>query len=413
MSTVSDSLAAPRRVASHYLYLFAALYALQGIIVGYFFNFSYGYMSAAGIADTTIAAVQSIALLPMVFKFLAGPISDRFSLFGLGRRKPYIMLGLILQTAGLFTVSLINPAANLELFTGLLFTAIVGLALYDTCCDGMVIEATPEEDRNRVQGIIMAARFIAAMASSIVFGLWLAYSGNGPIHGYGVLIACALLGLIPFTQALRISDPQQGPGAERFRWSALRVLYRPRVLVLLLFGALYSTISYAVEVNLSAFYASPGLEMGSDAVGGLGALRYIGRAAGALLLPVLALRFRRMRLVLIGVLILAVTSSGQAFAYELLTAGLWGLLFGIANGWNDALFCVLAMDASHPKMAASTYALIMAVSNISLLGGYLFAVGVAVTGSYATVFLISGAIMLIAVVTVSALGKPFPAHEAN
>lgn len=396
-----------QRIKPLYLWLFAALYALQGIIVGYFFNFSYGYMAAAGVDDTTIAAVQSIVLLPMVFKFVLGPISDRFSLFGMGRRKPYIILGLLLQSVGLFVVSTVDPGAHLQLFGGLLLSSLVGLAFYDTCCDGMVIEVTPENDRNRVQGILMASRFVAAMASSIAFGYWLSLSGNGPGKGHGVLIACAALGVLPLVLALVAREPVRDPGAETFRWSALKVLVQPRVLALLLFGALYSTIGYAVEVNLSAYYSSPALGLGDDAVGGLGALRYIGRAAGALLLPLVALRWGRFGSVLFGVLILAAATSGQALALGMVSAGACGFLFGVANGWNDALFCVLAMDASHPKMAASTYALIMAVSNVSLVGGYLFAIAVAATGSYAVAFLASGAIMLVSLIAVKTISRPF------
>ena len=48
-------------------------------------------------------------------------------------------------------------------------------------------------------------------------------------------------------------------------------------------------------------------------------------------------------------------------------------LFGAANGWTDAVFYVLAMEASDPRMAASTYALFMAVTNLSVAGGSLFA----------------------------------------
>jgi hypothetical protein len=53
-------------------------------------------------------------------------------------------------------------------------------------------------------------------------------------------------------------------------------------------------------------------------------------------------------------------------------AGLAGFAFGAANGWADAVFYVLAMEASDPRMAASTYALFMAVSNVSVLGGSAF-----------------------------------------
>jgi PAT family beta-lactamase induction signal transducer AmpG len=395
----------PPRVPFNYLLLFAALYAIQGVTVAYFFNFSHGYMSAAGISDTVIAGVQSIVLLPMMFKFLAGPLSDRLNFFGLGHRKPYIKLGLMLQTVCLALVTMVNPTANLTLFAGLFFFMVVGLALYDTVCDGMVIEVCPEEDRTRVQGILMASRFIAAMVCSVAFGQWLDYSGNGPGKGEGVLWACALLGFVPLALVFSVSEPHRGDNHEKFNWRALKVLIKPSALVLLAFGAIYSTISYAIEVNLSAYYASPGLGMGSGEIGAFGAMRYIGRAVGALAVPLLAKHMSRRWLVAFGVLSLAITSAGQALVSEDISAGTWGFLFGAANGWNDALFCVLAMEAAHPKMAASTYALLMAVSNVSLIGGWLFAVGVATCGAYSPVFIVMGVLMLVVLPMVRTLGR--------
>src|SRR5206468_1577703 len=105
--------------------------------------------------------VQTLATLPLIFKFLGGPISDRFNLLGLGHRRPYIVLGLILQTLGLVGLTLVHPGRHLAGFTAMAVVAVTGLALYDTCCDGMAIDATPPRDRARVQGTLVASRFVA------------------------------------------------------------------------------------------------------------------------------------------------------------------------------------------------------------------------------------------------------------
>ena len=57
------------------------------------------------------------------------------------------------------------------------------------------------------------------------------------------------------------------------------------------------------------------------------------------------------------------------------SAGLAAFGFGLANGWNDALFYVLVMEASDPRMPASTCALFMSVTNLSVIGGGVFAAG--------------------------------------
>jgi hypothetical protein len=51
----------------------------------------------------------------------------------------------------------------------------------------------------------------------------------------------------------------------------------------------------------------------------------------------------------------------------------------MANGWDDAMFCVLAMEASDPRMAASTFALFMAISNPGVARDALFAEALALS----------------------------------
>src|SRR3954454_23080289 len=123
----------PARVGPAYFLLFAALYAVQGMVVAYFFNFNQLFMESRGVSRQLAADVQSVALVPFILKFLAGPLSDRVNLLGLGHRKPYILLGLIVQTLGLLGLSLADPGRALGAFTTLALLSVAGMALYDTC----------------------------------------------------------------------------------------------------------------------------------------------------------------------------------------------------------------------------------------------------------------------------------------
>ena len=106
---------------------------------------------------------------------------------------------------------------------------------------------------------------------------------------------------------------------------------------------------------------------------------------------------------------LVVTTAGQALVAGPSSAALGGFAFGAANGWVDAVFYVLAMEASDPRMAASTYALFMAISNVSVIGGSLFAKVVAAFGqSYAGAFKASALVTLLAVPLIRPLSRPAP-----
>jgi PAT family beta-lactamase induction signal transducer AmpG len=353
-----------------------------------------------------------VALIPFLFKFLAGPLSDRVNLFGLGHRKPYILLGLLTQTAGLVGLSLVDPGRSLAGFTTLALLAVGGMALYDTCCDGMVIDVTPEDDRDRVQGSLVAARAIAAMVCSYGFGLWLEGSTPGAGSQRWLLWACAGFGLLPLVLGLLVREPRRGDDAEAFNWGAFLVLVRPRALVLLAFGVMTSIVGYGVEINLSPYYHA--LQFPAGAVGGFAALRYVGRAAGGALLPLAARRVDRPWLVALGVLALAATTAGQAAVGGAGSAAALGFAFGAANGWSDAVFYVLAMEASDPRMAASTYALFMAVTNVSVVGGSLFTqVDAALGNRFRPTFLVAALAVTAALVLVPPLGRPDRPKESG
>jgi PAT family beta-lactamase induction signal transducer AmpG len=399
------------RVAPAFLGLFAALYALQGIVVAYFFNFNKVYMETAGVSDERAGWAQSLATLPLALKFFGGILSDRVKIPGWGHRLPYITLGVVLESVGLVGLIFLHPHARFGGFVTMAVIAVVGLALYDTCCDGLILDITPEGDRPRVQGIIFFARFLATMLFSYGFGHWLQRTGEGPGKGDGVIWVCAALGVIPLVWTLSLREPLRPLSSESFQWSAFAVLIRPWSLVLLALGLIYSLVAFGVEIELSSYYRSRGFT--SSDRGDLAAIRYFGRAAGALSLPFVWARLSRAGILAAGMVGLAATTLAQVLVTGKVTAVIFGFAFGYANGWDDALFCILAMEACDPRLAASTYALIMAVTNLGSLGGGLFTTTLKLVGGrYSVAFLIFALGALSTLVCVPTLARPARRTEA-
>jgi MFS family permease len=257
-----------------------------------------------------------------------------------------------------------------------------------------------------VQGIVVASRFLSATIFTLGFGYWLSNTGNGPNRGEGVLLFSAGLTFLPLALVLARRGAERTGAAEPFQWAAFGVLLRKRSLILLAFGALYSLAGYGVETNLESYYKTA-LGMNDWHVGRLGAIRNLGRAAGAALVPLLFSRIGRRATLIGGLVALAVSTAGQALAGGLGTAGILGFLFGLANGWDDAMFFVLAMEASDPRMAASTYALFMAASNVSIASSALFAKMVsALGGRYRPVLVLFSLLALAALPLANALSRP-------
>ena len=94
--------------------LFALLYFTQGTILGYFASLNALYLLGNGIDIAKVGVFSAIALIPFVIKIFFGMLSDRFNFFGLGYRKPYIAIGLLVQFVCLLIVANINPGQRSE-----------------------------------------------------------------------------------------------------------------------------------------------------------------------------------------------------------------------------------------------------------------------------------------------------------
>ncbi|MHB8808265.1 MAG: MFS transporter, partial [Anaerolineaceae bacterium] len=136
--------------------LFATLYMAQGAVMGYFTSLNALYLQSYGLGLDKIGLIGSIAMIPFVLKIFFGLLSDKVSFFHLGHRKPYILIGLSVQILGLLAVTFINPAKNFSLFAFNAFFLMAGMALYDTCTDGLALDTTAPEDEGKIQGIMVA-----------------------------------------------------------------------------------------------------------------------------------------------------------------------------------------------------------------------------------------------------------------
>ncbi|OQY28776.1 MAG: hypothetical protein B6I38_08855 [Anaerolineaceae bacterium 4572_5.1] len=127
--------------------MFGSLYFTQGTVLSYFTALNALYLLSRGLSMTDVGIFASIALIPFVLKIFLGMLSDRVNLLGMGHRKPYIILGLLVQAACLVAVPFIDPATHYWGFVALAFVLQMGMALYDTCTDGLALDTTPPEEQ--------------------------------------------------------------------------------------------------------------------------------------------------------------------------------------------------------------------------------------------------------------------------
>jgi len=368
--------------------MFALLYFTQGTILGYFASLNALYMLDNGLNMADVGIFSTIALIPFVIKILFGILSDRFNLLGLGHRKPYIFIGLLVQFACLLVVANINPGTNYWLYVGLAFLLQLGMAFYDTCTDGLALDITPESERGILQGFMVGGRSVGVIVAASVAGLIAQH-----ISWSAVFYFLALLTLIPIPFLFFIHELERAPEM-RFNWKAFGAFKDRKVLAVAGVGLIvFMVIVGSNQIVNPSFDARLGIDLSTagliTTVWGIGCVA--GAMVGGRVMDRLGNRSAlRLSILLVvpAMVLLALTASRPMM-------WLVTIFFGIAYGLSQAVYFALAMKYTQPAIAASMYSILMAVTNIGQGIGLGLSGGLANSAGYPVTFLVFGALLLL------------------
>jgi len=350
------------QLASPYrrLALFGTVYFVEGAVLTYFSTFNTIYLRTFDLPFTRIGIVGGITLIPFVLKIFVGLLSDRVNLVGLGHRKPYIVLGLVLQSAAFLVFPLIDPVAQFPLFVVLCMLAALGMSTYDTCTDGFSIDVTPEEERGVVQGIMVGGRALSAVVIAAVIGA-LSQRGLWSVVFAGI----GALGLLTVPLALLAREPQVRPPARTFSLAAFRSLRDWGFALFLVLGLVYPLTLWSANGMTGAFLNEVlGVRLGR--VGLYTSVFGVGTVLGGLVGGPLTDRIGRRGSLVVALLLTSATVFGLAM---LPSAGLGWLVvgfFGIAFGYYETVYMTMGMDFCDPRIAAFMFAFVMAVGNVGI-----------------------------------------------
>lgn len=342
---------------SRYL-MFGLLYFAQGSIMGYFGALNVIYFLEKGLTLKQAGAIGTIAMIPFILKIFLGILSDKINLFGWGHRKPYIVIGLILQGGILAAFSSVNPAENFSLYALAAFFLMTGMALYDTCTDGFALDTTPVEEEGKVQAIMVSGRALG----TVIVGVLGIIAGE---FGWSVLfLVLAFVTLLPLPFVLfSMKEPQTRNSESAFNWKAFKAFRQPYVIGLALLGALYSFCIYgAYEIVAPAIQSEIPIDVGPTSLfisaWGVGVI--VGGWLGGMLTPKLGVQ----KSVISAMLIALVSTVLLAFTLSPVAAWIIVPMFGIGFGYYETIFFALSMQFTDSRIAASMFAILMAIANI-------------------------------------------------
>ncbi len=121
------------------------------MILGYFASLNALYLLENSLSMTKVGIFGAIAIIPFVIKILLGMLSDKIKLFEHSHRVPHILIGILVQFLCLILMPFINPSTAYWGFVALAFVLQLGMALCDTCTDGLALDNTPIEEHGKTR----------------------------------------------------------------------------------------------------------------------------------------------------------------------------------------------------------------------------------------------------------------------
>jgi MFS transporter, PAT family, beta-lactamase induction signal transducer AmpG len=369
--------------------MFGLLYFTQGTVLGYFAALNALYLLANGLNMVDVGLFSTIALIPFVIKILFGMLSDRFNFFGLGHRKPYIVIGLLVQFICLLLVTAVNPGRQYWTFVGLAFMLQMGMAFYDTCTDGLALDVTPEHEKGQLQGFMVGGRSIGVIAAASIAGVIAERSWPG------VFYFLAILTLLPLPLLFFMREPARSV-TERFNWAAFGAFKQKAVwgaaavglvIFLVIVGA-NQLVNPALSARLGIDLSTAGLV---TTVWGTGCV--VGAIAGGIIMD----RMGDRTALWVSILSVGLAMTCLALVQSLALAFGIAAFFGLTYGASQAIYFALAMKYTQPAIAASMFAILMSVTNVGQGIGLSLGGIMAKNAGYGAAFLVFGALMWLCV----------------
>jgi len=357
----------PHKKTFRYL-TFGSLYFTQGTILGFFAALNALYLLDNGLQMTDVGIFGFIALLPFILKIGLGILSDRVNLLGMGHRKPYIFIGLAVQFLCLVAAPFIDPGNYFWGYVAIAFTMQLGMALYDTCTDGLALDTTPVEEQGTIQAFMVGGRAVGSIAAASVVG-FLAEN----VSWLSVFWVLAALTLIPIPFMLFVREEKRTV-EKRFDWSAFKAFNKSTYLAGILGLVMFMIILGANQLVNPYLEAEFGISLTS--AGMITSLWGVGVVGGSLVGGWLMRKFQPRRALMAGILLLSVSLLTLSFFVTpqlgLPLAISLVVFFGIAYGAYQTEYFAVAMRFVDPRIAASMYAILMAFTNVGQgIGMYL------------------------------------------
>ena len=374
------------------MFTLCVMYVAQGIPWGFTAFTLPSILAAKKLDAEVIGSVMAMTTLPYTFKWAWGFAIDAFPSKRFGRRRPWIIFaqGMMAATIGVM-ILIPDLVDNVTLLMWLVFVNTMFSSMQDVAVDALAVDLLDEQERGRVNGMMYASKWGGGF-----LGGWCLSHVNAAFGLRAALIVQTLvlfaIMLVPLLVRERAGTDQAGRATPIWRsipawwrrtfadhiWRVLRAAIKNRAVQSAVLGAFVMLISNLANAILSAFgtvlytqqlgwtaddYASlaGGVGLGAGLLGSLAGgftADFVGHRRLAALATALLAGFY------LAWSLLEPHWGSKQFVYSLFWVE--PFLYGVLT---VSLFA-LCMDISWTSIAASQFAIYMALSNFSSTTGY-------------------------------------------
>lgn len=381
------------------LALFAAIYFVEGAVLTYLSGFNTLYLRSFDLSYSLIGVVSAIALLPFVLKIFIGLLSDRVNLFKKGHRKPYIVLGLVVQTLAFLMLPLFNPGSQFVPYVITMVFVALGMSTYDTTTDGLSIDTTPERDRGLVQGLMVGGRALSMVVTAALMGI---FANLGQWNT--IFYMSAALGVLALVLVFLVEEERERAPEMQFSRAAFASFKDKALILFIVVGLIYPLALYSSEGMVSAFLNEE-LGISLVTVGLYTSVFGIGTVFGGIIGGPLMKKIGPRSSILAALLITSAVTFVLAITAS--AALMWVVVFlvGFAFGYYETVYFALGMDFSDPRIAAFMFSVIMAVGNFGIAAGSALAGVMVESIGFRPMFMVFAGIHLLVLPLVFAIFK--------
>jgi PAT family beta-lactamase induction signal transducer AmpG len=365
------------------------LYIAQGLPWAFITVTFVTFLAVEGVSAGMIAKLLLVGTLPWTFKFLWGPVIDRYQYRPMGRRRPWILFA---EAGMILTLSLIlfipDPTTNLNAVVGIFLVYNLFTSLQDVSTDALAVDVLRPDEFEKVNSYMFSSKLVGGMIGGAGLGTIIGFVG---IKG-AILLQIPILLLIMMVPLMMT----ERPGDIRFPWnksdvglwsdeqkvdrnfvqilSNIRTAFSLRSAQLGVVLSLSKSLSYFLVPVLPILFVQ---ELGWSEEG-------FNATKGGLLVLVLMLgyivggqlgkRFGGKSIIIYSTLALVIISIIWGF-----TESMWENRMFLVTIWSMHTFCQgmvyinifsLMMKVTWPEVGGTQYTAYMAMMNLSAVIGY-------------------------------------------